>query len=51
MTINCLNNPKVQHEIGDKEDDINDLMIQVQEANGLATHILNEYGYRENCSS
>ena len=45
LTINYLNNTKVRHEIGDKEDDINYLMIQVQEANDLATHILTKYGY------
>ena len=40
-----LKYPKLQPEIGDKQDEINDLMIQVQEANDLATHILTEYGY------
>ena len=44
--MNCLNCPTVQREIGDKEDDIHDLMIQVQETNDLFTHILTEYGYR-----
>ena len=30
----------------DKEEYINDLMIQMQEVNDLSTHILTEYGYQ-----
>ena len=43
--MNCLNDPKIRRGIGDNEDDINDLMIQVQEANGIATNLLTKYGY------
>ena len=44
--MNFLNDPKVRHEIGDKEDGINYSTIQVQEANDLATHILTKCGYQ-----
>ena len=44
LTMNCLNNTKVRNEIGDKEDGIKYLMIQVQESNDLAIHILTKYG-------
>ena len=45
--MNFSNNTKIRREIWDKEDDNNDLMIEGQESNDIAIHILTKYGHRE----
>ena len=44
MTHACLTDPKVWHEMGDAEDDVNVLMLQVQKSNDLAAYQLEQKG-------
>ena len=45
VTRACLSASKVRREYGDSSDEQNRLMVEVQEANDAAVHLLNERGY------
>ena len=41
----CLDDPKVRRELGDGDDAHDLLLVQLQDANDYATHMLSRYGY------
>ena len=45
----CLADPKVRRELGDAEDETNDLMRALQDANELAGHLLESRGCNGRC--